>query len=288
MKVPPRLERISSAAVLAALITLTPGGARAQDATDKSQYHLLNPTPRSLLRELATDRPDKTEAPYTVDAGRFQFETDLVTYVMDDAEGGEKTRGFVLNNVNLKMGLTNNTDLQLVVPTYVREKVTLGAASSTVSGMGDLTVRFKWNLLGNDQGDLALALMPVVKLPTAKTDLGNDKWEGGLIFPVALSLPNDWSMGLMFQYNNLAADAGGRAGQFISTATVGHQVVGDLNGYVELYSEANPADTGWVATFDAGLTYGIGNDWQLDAGVNVGLTDSADDLNPFFGVSARF
>jgi hypothetical protein len=35
---------------------------------DKSQFHLFNPTPKALMRELSTDRPDQTESPYTVDA----------------------------------------------------------------------------------------------------------------------------------------------------------------------------------------------------------------------------
>jgi hypothetical protein len=261
--------------------------ARAADATDKSQYHLFNPTPDSLMRELATDRPDKTEAPYTVDAGRIQLETDLVTYVKDDAPTGERTRGFILNNLNLKFGLTQNTDLQVILPSYVRERVTDGSGTTTVSGVGDLTLRYKWNLLGNDQGDIALAVMPVLKLPTAKADLSNERWEGGLILPVAVALPGDVGMGLMFQYNHLAFDGGGREGQFISTLAFGRDLVGDLAGYVEIYSEAN-SRSAWVSTFDFGLTYGIGANLQLDAGMNIGLTESADDLNPFVGVSARF
>jgi len=46
-------------------------------APDKSSFHFFNPTPRSLMRELSTDRPDKTESAYTVDAGHFQIESDL-------------------------------------------------------------------------------------------------------------------------------------------------------------------------------------------------------------------
>ncbi len=44
---------------------------------DKSRYHLFNPTPVGRMREMSTDRPDKTESPYTVDAGHFQWEMDL-------------------------------------------------------------------------------------------------------------------------------------------------------------------------------------------------------------------
>lgn len=47
---------------------------------DKWQYSLFNPTPRLLMRPMSTDRPDKTESLYTVDAGHFQFEADLVSF----------------------------------------------------------------------------------------------------------------------------------------------------------------------------------------------------------------
>ena len=59
----------------------------ASHAADKSRYSLLNPTPDALLRDMSTDRPDKTESPYTVDAGRFQIETDLVAYTHDSRDG---------------------------------------------------------------------------------------------------------------------------------------------------------------------------------------------------------
>ncbi len=50
-------------------------------ADDKSGYTLLNPTPRNLMREMTTDRPDITEVPFTVDAGHFQTESTLFGYI---------------------------------------------------------------------------------------------------------------------------------------------------------------------------------------------------------------
>ena len=49
-------------------------------AADKSQYRLTNPTPDPLLRDLTTDRPDLTESPITVDAGRMQVEVNAFGY----------------------------------------------------------------------------------------------------------------------------------------------------------------------------------------------------------------
>ena len=40
---------------------------------DKSQYNLFNPTPVDLRRAYNTDRPSKTDSPFTVDAGVFQI-----------------------------------------------------------------------------------------------------------------------------------------------------------------------------------------------------------------------
>ena len=42
-----------------------------------------------------------------------------------------------------------------------------------------------------------------------------------------------------------------------------------------------------VAVLGAGVTCGLGPDVQLDAGVNLGLSHSADDYNVFVGLSFR-
>ena len=46
---------------------------------DKSQYTLFNPTPIDLRRPYNTDRPSKTDSPFTIDAGVFQIESDVGT-----------------------------------------------------------------------------------------------------------------------------------------------------------------------------------------------------------------
>src|SRR5690606_6853586 len=75
-----RARGIAGAVLLAGPI----GPALATEASspqdDKSFYTLANPTPDRLLRDLTTDRPDMTESPFTVDAGRVQTETNLFGY----------------------------------------------------------------------------------------------------------------------------------------------------------------------------------------------------------------
>ncbi len=62
--------------------------------------------------------------------------------------------------------------------------------------------------------------------------------------------------------------------------------VGCAFGFLALVSTSPNAD--WIGTFAFGTTYKLTRNIQLDAGVNLGVTRSADDVNPFVGLSVRY
>ncbi len=270
------------------------GDEEEQPAPDKHRYNLFDPTPREYLREMSTDRPDKTESPYTVDAGHFQFEMDLLSYTRDrDKSGGGDTRtdSYAIAPVNLKLGLLNNVDFQLILNTYnyVRVKDRVTGTVEKMSGFGDVTTRLKVNFWGNDGGRTAFAMLPFMKFPSNQDGLGNNAVEGGVIFPLAVDLTHGWSMGLMTEFDCLRNDGnnGYHAG-FINTVTFGHDIVGNLGGYVEFFSEVSAeGGASWIGTVDLGLTYRLTDNIQFDLGINIGVTEAADDFNPFIGVSWR-
>jgi hypothetical protein len=264
-------------------------------AADKSEYSLTNPTPREALRELSTDRPDKTESPYTVDAGHLQIELDFATYTRDiDRSEGQNLRSdtFGIAPVNFKLGLTNDSDIQLLVDPYVRQTVKNRAGRTTerTSGFGDVTLRLKHNLWGNDGGATALALMPFVKLPTARRGIGNGAVEFGLIVPLAIEVADGLGIGLMTEIDVLEeSDGKGYAPTFINSATMSVDLTDRLGAYTELFAErSTERGARWVATADVGLTYAVTDDLQLDGGVNLGITRAADDVQLFMGISRRF
>ena len=192
--------------------------------------------------------------------------------------------------VNFKVGLCNRVDLQLVLETYNHVRVRSGGVTQTMSGYGDTTVRLKCNFWGNDGGATAMAALPYVKLPTNQDGLGNNSVEGGLILPLAVCLPADFGMGLMTQFDAIRDDAGsGHHAEFVNSITLSHDIVGKLAGYMEFFSAVSAErGSGWIGTFDLGLTYGLTDNIQLDAGVNIGVTNAADDVNTFLGLSWRF
>jgi hypothetical protein len=264
-------------------------------AADKSGYHLFNPTPRELMREMSTDRPDKTESAYTVDAGHFQIEMDVFSYSYDryNVERRDvRAESLSIAPMNLKAGLCNNVDLQLILETYnsVRVHDRESGVMEKRRGFGDVIPRMKINLWGNDEGRTALSVMPYLKLPANQDDLGNNSVEGGIIFPLAIGLPRGFGMGLMTQFDFVRDESdNGYHPEFVNTITFSRDLIGDLGGYVEFFSVVSGEDDSpWIGTFDLGFTYGLTEDIQLDGGINIGVTRSADDWNPFLGMSWRF
>jgi outer membrane putative beta-barrel porin/alpha-amylase len=282
-------------AISALLLCWLMDGARAADESvdkappDKSVYNLLNPTPEDAMREMSPDRPDKTESPYTVDAGHFMLEMDFVTFTHDDTDG-VRTETWNVTPVNLKVGLLNNVDLQLIYDNYIYVRTEDRLGATTQSGFGDLTPRLKINLWGNDGGDTAFALLPFVKFPVNTDRLGNDAVEGGMILPLAVKLPAQWDMGLEAAASEMRnEESPGHHAEFIQSITFDHAIVGKLSGYCEFFSDiSTEGGPGWIGTVDVGLEYLVTENVQLDCGGNFGVTRAADDVNVFTGITVRF
>jgi hypothetical protein len=258
---------------------------------DKSGYNLLNPTPDEAKRGLSPDRPDKTESPYTVDAGHFQLEMDFANYTRDDAEG-VRTAAWNVAPFNLKVGLLNNVDLQFVYDNYlnVRTDDRPLHRTATRSGFGDFTTRLKINLWGDDGGQTAFGLLPFVKFPTNTDHLGNDAVEGGMILPLAVKLPAGWDMGLEAAASCFRNGTGsGYHAELFQIITFDHAIIGRLSGYCEFFSNiSTEGGPGWIGTVDVGLEYLVTGNVQLDCGSHVGVSRAADDVNVSSGITVRF
>jgi hypothetical protein len=269
-------------------------GVGMEAAPDKSAYSLFRPTPAALLRELSTDRPDQTESPYTVDAGHWQLEMDLLNYTADrDTSGGGdvRTRDLSVAPLNLKVGLLPRMDLQLMVDPHVRSRVEDRAVPgvATAVGFGDITTRVKINFWGNDGGPTAFAAMPFVKWPLSSSAVRNGETEGGVIFILGYELPAGWSSAIMTEFDFVSDGAGGRATEWINSITFAHDLTDRVGGYLELFSVTSDAsDRRWQVQFDVGVTYALSDNCQLDLGCNFGVTASAPDYQPFVGISRRF
>lgn len=232
----------------------------------------------NTLRALSTDRPDTTESPYTVDAGHFQFEMEITNMSRNESE-----REFSVAELNAKIGLDASTDLQLLLPFYKRVR-------DGGEGFGDIEVRLKRNLWGNDEGSTALAIMPFIKLPTANGELGNGDFEGGIIVPFGFEGPAGWSCAVMAELD-FESDEDGTGSHFVGllSATTSHAVTEKTGVFLELVGlQSAESSSDFEAYFNTGATWAISQTWQLDGGIRVGLTSVSTDFSPFLGISTKF
>jgi hypothetical protein len=258
---------------------------------DKSHYTLFNPTPINLRRAYNTDRPSKTDSPYTVDAGVFQIEADVANWTLDE-ENHVRFRSWIVGNSNFKIGLTNWMDLQVFPQFYVNNRTSGPGFGKPLEqdGFGDTTVRLKINLLGNDGGKLIVGFLSSLKIPTNTGDTGNHVWEPGFGLPVNYSLP--WGFTLFGQTRiDILDQARGSEMRVQWQNPIGlyRTIAGNLSGYVEFYDAVSTGrHQPWVGTFDTGLIYQVTPNFSVDVDSFFGLTNSASDYNVFSGFGYRF
>lgn len=252
----------------------------------QKNFSLFNPVPGAEMREMETDRPDVTESPYTVDAGHFQLETDLVRRIREKTET-TKTNTFLINQMNLKIGITGSTAIQIGFQTYGRQsEKELDTNEKTITdGHGDLTFRIKQNLIGNDDAKFALALLPYVKFPTSKYE--DSRFERGLIVPMQYQLPGEWHLGFQVEVDRLKdQDEDAMHTEFLQTLTISHSIIKGLDGIAETYYTYDFKAHQFSNYINAAIQMDVARDFKLDAGLNLGIQHTAA-KHFFVGASVR-
>ena len=286
---------ISSAALFLAPVAAAGEFPPSNPLPEKSRYTLFDPTPIRLRRAYNTDRPSRTDSPYTLDAGVFQVETDLASFFLDErnqTDADVRVRTWLAGQTNFKLGLTNRTDFQLVPPAYVKRRtITRDAAAPTIQrGVGDTTVRLKINFVGNDSGPFVLALVSSLKIPTNTSHLGNSAYEPGFGLPINYALPVGFILFAQTRIDILDEPGSARRRvQWSNPVGLSRTIAGKLSGYAEFYSAVSSGrDYPWIGTADVGFIYQVSPDFSIDINSFLGLTRSADDLNAFVGFARRF
>ena len=305
----------------------TPELTPTQKAAAKLPYNLFNPTPDSLLRPFNTDRPSKTDSPVTVDAGRFQLEADFANFTYDRYNAlrtDTRVQTLLVAPTFLKVGLFQNVDFQVLIPTYENIRTdsrgvavtvtspstgtegtgtatttTAGATGrqvTTVDGYGDMFVRLKINLIGNEGGPFIAAVIPFLKAPTASSGVGNGRVEGGINFPINYSLPFSFTLFAQTRYDFLYnGDNDGYHTLFSNSIGAVRAIPGILDGKLSMYGEFASAISSresrtdpLVLTADTGLIFQLTPNVALDVNGFFGLTRGAPDVNVFGGIGVRF
>ena len=267
--------------------------------TDKEQYTLFNPTPADQLRDMDTDRPNKTNTPHTVDAGHLQVEIGGFDYdYYRDRYQGDNARieTLDLGQFNFRLGILDNLELNAAIDSFDFLRDTDYSSNQSVrqSGFGDTVVGGKLNFWGNESGDdvwaTALGIQPQFKIPTARQNIGNGYPELFVGLPFLMNLPAGFHLGLQptVSWERNSTDSGDVAG-WQNSLSVDRVVFGNFDVYIEYWSHVSTErHQESQQTVDVGFTYPLNDNTVLDTGANIGLNKASDTLEWVAGASVRF
>jgi hypothetical protein len=218
---------------------------------------------------------------------------DLANFTSDTVQAAAsrvRTTAGEVAPMNVKIGLRNNVDAQVIYTPYQIERTHV-AGTRTIAQhawFATITPRVKFNLAGNDGGPFAVALMPFVSLPIGDDD-PDRTIEGGVGVPYSFDVPG-WDLGLQSLVRVVRRAANGDTHvETDHSISAGRKLIGQLSAFGEFFATTIASgERSIAATTNAWVTYRISGNWRLDGGVYIGVTESADDWHPWVGMTWRY
>ena len=225
--------------------------------------------------EMITDRPDATEAPNVVPHKYLQVETGGF-YTSFENDAGAKIEVIGYNTTLLRFGLLKNLELRLGWNFEEAQFSFNGMQFDNVaSGFSPLLAGVKV-AIAEEKGALPqIGLIGHLMLPfTASTDFRPETTGADFRFAFAHTLSERSSLSY-----NLGAQWGSDSSEiaYIYTLSYGLSITNALGAYAEIYGDF-PEDSRANHLWDAGLTYLVSPNVQLDATVGTGFTEGQDIL----------
>jgi hypothetical protein len=226
---------------------------------------------------ISPDRPDFTNGPDVMAAGRFQVES-------SGAWQRDASTRLRSTPTLLRLGVGHDLELRLDSDGALRQR------NPDASGRGDLGLGFKWQLQDGDEGKPGLGVLIDVKTPTGSGVFKGHGLRPGLSFLAQWELPSGYSFGAMAGVVTDRNDTDQRYTAALLSASLGIPVSEKLHGFAEIAGQqlASARNGGNVITAGMGLAWQVSNDAQLDAAVFRGLNHTTPDWAWTVGLSLRF
>lgn len=231
---------------------------------------------------IGTDRPDATESSATVPPGTVQIETGGFYTSYEEADVKQEVLGY--NTTLIRLGLVDMLELRLGWNFEEGRTTSNGLKNMNVtSGFSPLLAGAKVGITKEEGWLPEIALLVHAYIPaTASRDYKPENVTADFRFSLSHTLSERSSIGY-----NLGAQWGETSSEnaYIYTLAYGYGISEKFGLYAELYGDL-PKNSSPNHFWDAGITYLLMNNLQLDATVGSGITDGQD-LLLSAGVSYR-
>ena len=226
---------------------------------------------------ISPDRPDFTNGPDVLAAGRLQIET-------SGAWQRDASSRLCSTPTLLRLGVGHDVELRLETDGALRQ------SAPRASGRGDLAVGFKWRMQDGDDGRPGLGWLLEVQTPSGSGPFKGHGLRPALSFLAQWELPSGFSLGTMAGVATDRNDADRRYTAALLSASLGLPLGETLHGFAEIAGQqfAAARNGGNVVTAGTGLAWQLGNDAQLDTAVFRSLNRNTPDWAWTVGLSLRF
>ena len=228
----------------------------------------------SDFNALVTDRPDATESSSTVGKGTLQIETGGLYESFKD--NNIKFESSTFNTTLIRYGILSNMEIRLGWD-FVEgvTKVNGKKLNNVTSGFSPLLLGVKVDIAEEKNGWPEIALIGhVFPLFTASNDYRPESTGVDFRFSLSHTLSEKSSLGynLGAEWKDDSPEAAG-----VYTLAYGYSISEKFGMYLELYGDL-PEDNKANHYWDAGLTYLVSNDLQLDVYTGTSITKGQDIL----------
>ena len=264
------MSQRTSCIFLAALCSLAIAGAHAADDDT-----------------ISTDRPGVVESSKVVGKGRVQFETSAQWERLRNDDEHSRT---LSTPTLLRIGLGESTELRLETDgrTVIHDHPP-GSPASVDAGWADTEVGLKWHLADQQGTHPSLGVLLHAALPSGSETLRGHGVRPSLRLSAEWEMANGYALGLMPGIGSDSDDEGKRYGYGLLALNLGKDLSERAHGFVELAApQIARADHGGTQLLaDAGVTWALNKDCQVDVSMTHGLNHRTPDLGLAFGLSVR-
>jgi hypothetical protein len=233
--------------------------------------------------ELITDRPDQTESSAVVPHKFLQIETGFL--LENKSNNLLKHKSYAFNSTLLRYGLLHNFELRLGLE-YLSDRFEMKQQDTTskIAGFGPLYTGFKVKIADEDGWKPEIAFLGGFVFPfTAKKDYKPSHVAADMRLAFSHTLSDRFSLG----YNLGAEWDGESAGPlYFYSIALGVGLTNNLSIFAESFGLLNPEGEP-ENLVDAGFTYLILQNLQVDLSGGIGLNDQAIDNFISFGLTLR-
>jgi hypothetical protein len=230
----------------------------------------------SPVDALISDRPDFTESPQTIPAGRIQIEGGITV------ERSGRTKSASFGETLIRVATGDKTELRIGLPSYL-------SVRDGSKGLDDGSLGIKFALAdGSGYGfkKPAVGLIVATSVPSGARRIAERTYAPELKLAAGVDLNERWALGANLGVAR-PTDGNQRFTQFIGTASLAYGVSEKVGAYFEGFAFSKTNASGDSARYlNTGLTYQLNPNFQLDARIGFGINNDVNGPDYFYGIGA--